>query len=163
EFILRYDKKRRLNPISSFAAVVKGKIDFLGMVKGKEDPSYLRFRSRLRILAPDLVNEVSTTKIQHNVVATVITEGKTDSKHLKPALGKFLERKLFLDLPILFYEYEDEMKAGDKEMLETCKKRAKLPNHEPHIYIFDRDSESTLREVMVNGKPYKNWGNNVFS
>lgn len=163
EFISRYDKKRRLNPILSFAAVVKGKIDFLGMVKGKLDPSYLRFRAKLKELAPDMVSDLPTIGSRSKVVPTIFTEGKTDWKHLKIAHSKVTEARHFSDLNISFHEYEDEMNAGDMEMLETCKRRAKASNTEPHIYIFDRDNPKILKAIMEDGKPYKNWGNNIFS
>lgn len=161
EFISKHDKKYRLNPISSFAAVVKGKIDFLAMVKGKNDPNYLRFRAKLKELAPDLVNDIPVASSRSTVVPTVITEGKTDWKHLKAAQSKLVEMMLFSDLGISFHEYE--MNAGDTEMLETCKRRAKLPNADPHIYIFDRDNPKILKTVMDDEKHYKNWGNNIFS
>jgi len=59
EFLNKYDKKHR-SPYKappSFRQVVKGKIEFLGMVRGKDDPIYLRFCDQLRKLAPDLVGE----------------------------------------------------------------------------------------------------------
>lgn len=57
EFGASHDRKHR-GPFKgppSFGQVVKGKIEFLGMVKGKDDPIYLRFLAQLRELAPDLV------------------------------------------------------------------------------------------------------------
>ena len=57
EFRANYDRKHR-SPFKDpplFRQVVKGKIEFLGMVKGKDDPIYLRFLAQLRELAPDLV------------------------------------------------------------------------------------------------------------
>lgn len=59
EFLAHYDKKHR-SPVKgppSFKKVVKGKIEFLGMVRGKDDPIYLRFLAQLRGLAPELVQE----------------------------------------------------------------------------------------------------------
>jgi RNA-directed DNA polymerase len=56
-FVTRYDAKHR-NPERDepplFGRVVKGKIEFLGMVRGKNDPLYLRFHEQLRRLDPDL-------------------------------------------------------------------------------------------------------------
>jgi RNA-directed DNA polymerase len=59
EFFKTYDQKHR-GPSKSrplFKQVVKGKIEFLGMVRGKINPIYLRFRHQLRTLAPELVKE----------------------------------------------------------------------------------------------------------
>lgn len=163
EFISRYDKKRRLNPIFSFAAVVKGKIDFLGMVKGKNDKNYLRFRAKLKELAPNLVNDPPPEKLSFKVVPLIITEGKTDWKHLKTAQTRLLELGSFSGLQISFHEYEDDMKAGDTELLKICERRAKTPNTDTHIYVFDRDNPEMVNKVLDDGKLYKSWGNNTFS
>ena len=163
EFISKYDKKCRLKPISSFAAVVKGKIDFLGMVKGKGDPIYLRFRAKLKELAPDLINDLPAQPPRSTVVPIIITEGKTDWKHLKAARSKLVESGRFSDLNISFHEYDDETNAGDTVWLKACEQRAKMPNTDIHIYIFDRDNASILKKISDDGKQYKNWGHNTFS
>jgi RNA-directed DNA polymerase len=62
EFLGKYDRKNRslYKDKPSFKQVVKGKIEFLGMVRGKSDLVYLRFRKQLRSLAPELVKETPT-------------------------------------------------------------------------------------------------------
>jgi RNA-directed DNA polymerase len=47
------DKKHRAKPNPSFKRVVKGKIDFLGMVRGKADAVYLRFLKQYAALDPE--------------------------------------------------------------------------------------------------------------
>lgn len=44
----------------SFTKVVKGKIDYLGMVRGKDNPIYINFMHKLRELAPDIVKREET-------------------------------------------------------------------------------------------------------
>jgi len=44
----------------SFVRVVKGKIDYLGMIRGKENPMYLDFLHKLRTLAPEVVKKEET-------------------------------------------------------------------------------------------------------
>ena len=59
EFLNKYDRKHR-SPYKappSFKLIVKGKIEFLGMVRGKDSPIYRRFCDQLRELAPDLAGE----------------------------------------------------------------------------------------------------------
>lgn len=58
EFFKHYDKKHRspLKQPPSFQQVVKGKIEFVGMVKGKGHHVYRGFRKQLRALAPELVH-----------------------------------------------------------------------------------------------------------
>lgn len=62
EFLRTYDKKQRsaFKSLPYFKFVVKGKIDYLGMIRGKNDPIYLRFRQKLRELAPELVKNPET-------------------------------------------------------------------------------------------------------
>lgn len=65
EFRNRYYNCRLRNPYPlrqppSFKQVVKGKIDYLGMIRGKDNPIYLHCRHKLRALAPELVKEQET-------------------------------------------------------------------------------------------------------
>jgi RNA-directed DNA polymerase len=58
EFLEKYDNKHR-SPWKrdlSYKKVVKGKIVFLGMVRGKENPIYIKYLKKLRQLAPELVD-----------------------------------------------------------------------------------------------------------
>ncbi len=57
-FRLRYSGKYRHPnlPPSQFEQVLRGKIEFLGMVRGNDDPLYLRFREQLSSLAPSGVS-----------------------------------------------------------------------------------------------------------
>ena len=58
-FLEKFDKKNRLDSSkASFPYVVQGKIEFLGSVKGKSDPIYVRFIDQLRVLAPELVSDL---------------------------------------------------------------------------------------------------------
>jgi RNA-directed DNA polymerase len=63
EFYAKWDSSNR-SPFKSgnrsFARVVKGKIEFLGMVRGKNDSYYLRFLEQLATLAPQMVKLTST-------------------------------------------------------------------------------------------------------
>ena len=62
EFLTKYDKKQlsTFKQRPAFKAVVKGKIDYLGMIRGKDNPIYLHFRQKLRELAPELVKNPET-------------------------------------------------------------------------------------------------------
>lgn len=57
EFRDKYDRRsRREGSEPSFRRVVRGKLDFLKMVKGEGDPTYRRLRNHLSRLAPDLID-----------------------------------------------------------------------------------------------------------
>jgi hypothetical protein len=61
EYHAKYLKKyrhpdKRLPP---FKLVVRGKLEFLGLVRGKDNPTYLRFAEKLRSLAPELLKAIA--------------------------------------------------------------------------------------------------------
>ncbi len=110
EFLSRYYDNRLRNPYPSrqppsFKKIVKGKIDYLGMVRGKDNPIYLHFRHKLRGLAPELVREQETpleflirtsrtNPVKHAL--SPITTGKYDTGTLSTLLSSidpFLEEK----------------------------------------------------------------------
>ena len=70
EFVYKYDKKSRSphKGSPSFSHVLKGKIEFLSMVRGKDDQIYLRFRHQLKELAPELFN-VPVNELEKLLVA----------------------------------------------------------------------------------------------
>ncbi|MCT4617288.1 MAG: ATP-binding protein [Candidatus Gracilibacteria bacterium] len=90
----------------------------------------------------------------------IITEGKTDWKHLKAALKKFNPN--YSNLDINFLEYDEDIKMGDNELLNMCQQYSKTPHSEKIIFIFDRDNKNIINKVEKEGKP-KNWGNNIYS
>lgn len=106
----------------------------------------------------ELKKEILSTK-KH----LVITEGKTDWKHLKRALLKFRQEDLFLEDDFEFLEYEDQFNMGDKDLISLCEQACKLNNEYKIICIFDRDVPTTLTKVQDKEASYKYWGNNVYS
>jgi len=101
-------------------------------------------------------------KILENQIANltkpfVITEGKTDWKHLKAAF-----KKLNINMPEFdFLEYEDEPKMGDTQLENMCKHLSNIKNTKRIICIFDNDNKNI---IDVHGKnKFKTWGNNVYS
>lgn len=165
EFWEKYDHKHRakFNKNPSFKKVVKGKITFLSMVKGKNDPIYRKLLVKYAQLDPDF----QYTPIKNDIIDSIpriLTEGKTDWKHLKSALQKLRHNGNFTDLEIEFEEYESDIQMGDAELLNICRTYSKTLQPRLTICIFDRDNSEIVRKVTgANGKLYKNWGNNVYS
>ena len=86
----------------------------------------------------------------------IITEGKTDWKHLKHALDVFHSRKLFESVDVRFLEYESDMGADKLDSL--LSKLAMINQTAPIIGVFDNDCKV--------GKKYiepKSLGNNVYA
>jgi len=93
----------------------------------------------------------------------IITEGKTDWKHLKAALVRLRKAGEFQHLDVEFLEYEDDLQMGDAELLKMCRAYCKTPQDRVTIFVFDRDNPSVLKDVQRRDGEYKDWGNNVFS
>ena len=91
----------------------------------------------------------------------IITEGKTDWKHLKNALEKLRERGLFLDLEIDFFEYEDKPKMGEDILLNIRNYNSYFSNGYLKIFVFDSDVHKINKEH--EGMEYKFIDNNVYS
>lgn len=92
----------------------------------------------------------------------IITEGKTDWKHLKRALIKLRQENKISSDDFEFLEYENQFNMGDKELISFCEQFSKINNNKKLICVFDRDVPDTIKKV-TNNNSYKEWGNNVYS
>jgi predicted ATPase len=113
-----------------------------------------QFKEKLQILQQHLLQEGRSL---------VITEGKTDWKHLKAALELAKCQGRYIDLDIEFLEYDSSVEMGDVKLSQMCEYCAGLPNSRSLIFLFDRDNPKILKEMSEDGSPFKSWGNNVFS
>lgn len=84
----------------------------------------------------------------------IITEGKTDWKHMKKAYEKLLELEEIENLDIDFLEYEDTL--GDSRLHQLIESISMINNKNKIICIFDRDISKTVREFETNYKYHKN-------
>lgn len=87
----------------------------------------------------------------------IITEGKTDWKHLKNALLEFQNRGKFKDLDIEFLEYENNM--GDSELEVLLNKVSIFNDSHKIIGIFDNDEKVGQKYDKIE---YKDFGNKVY-
>ncbi len=83
----------------------------------------------------------------------VITEGKTDIKHILKAMQVLGIEQLFDVLP------EREQPDGESALMNIVKNLCKVPQPRKIIAIFDRDTSST-KEIT---DPFKDYGNNVYA
>lgn len=165
EFRSRYDGKYR-SPHSeppSFAQVVLGKIAFLSMVRGKQNSYYRCFRSQVAQLAPNLIasEHVIKDNARHVTQAHIMTEGKSDWKHLKASLAWFQQKGEFLDLNLQFDEFDED--RGSDELLRMCKTFSKVSSESVTICVFDRDEQTIVQKVSDTNTGHKDWGRQVFS
>ena len=88
----KYADRQRYRP--PFQRIVLGKIEFVGMVKGKNSPVYrdlLRWFAHVSAGYGKRVDVSETSQLG----VLVYTEGKTDGKHFSAALRSFQKDKMF--------------------------------------------------------------------
>ena len=69
----------------------------------------------------------------------IITEGKTDWKHLSAALSFFHSQNMFKDVDVSFLQYDEDM--GCDKLERMLKELSIISHHFPVIGIFDNDSK----------------------
>lgn len=163
EFEAQYYEGNRLGikGFPDYRDVVRGRIEFVGMVKGRDDPIYLRFIKQLSQLDPRVHPKKVAPIIQHKV--KVWTEGKTDTKHLRAALRWFQRKGDFSDLDLHFES--GERQGGDSKCLKVLEglSEANTPQSVPLVFMFDRDNPSVLAKVEGEGGSFKKWAPMLFS
>jgi RNA-directed DNA polymerase len=163
----KYNHKHRNPELKQpeFKKVVRGKIEFIGMVRGKQNSIYLRLLHRYHTLAPDQnTKEDNREKVTFTKVKPlVITEGKTDWKHLKATLRNLKRNGNFSDLEIDFQENETSFTKGDSWIIKHCQSLSLIKQPVPTICIVDRDKPNIVKQVSEEGNSFKKWGNNVYS
>lgn len=90
----------------------------------------------------------------------IITEGKTDWKHLKKALERFQKDGIYTHLNIQFEEYED-MNMGDAELDRMVQTYCKTEQSKKNIFMFDRDNNTYVGKY--GKEEFNNHKNNVYS
>ena len=171
-FWQKYEKHRhtQFNP-DSFRQVIRGRIEYVGSVRGKDDQLYLKLLRWLSKLAPDLVDEtkfdvanINEPSEDRNDLSQVIiwTEGKTDVKHLKSALRWLQNNKIFkYGFEIQFREHQGE--GGSSELVSMCGQLKKEIHKNPIIAIIDRDEPKRMNEMHDDDKGFKFWNIGVYS
>jgi RNA-directed DNA polymerase len=151
--------KTRLPP---FQKVVLGKIEFIGMIKGRTNYVYLDLIKKFSKLAPEYIKSDHIANLS-SISPFIYTEGKTDKKHIQAALKQLKSQGLFSNL-VLDFQYNDDPEGVDYLLrrLEITE-QAREPHSRPHIFIFDRDLKPTYWEKLNGNDDYKTWSNKVYS
>lgn len=95
-------------------------------------------------------------EIEGTTTPLIITEGKTDWKHLKAAM-KSLEID---DLDVSFYEYTENM--GDNTLLNLLKQFAITSPNRKIIGMFDRDNDDICKVTSENVSSYVELSKNIY-
>ena len=94
----------------------------------------------------------------------IVTEGKTDWKHMKSALSRLQASGRYTNVDIDLLEYEDDIDMGDRNLEQMCRHFSNAPHSRRTIFVFDRDNKKIIEDMA--GDPndgYKRWSEQVFS
>ena len=91
-------------------------------------------------------------QIKSNTKPLIITEGKTDYRHIKKAI-QVLDRN---DIDVEFYEVPDCW--GSSQLKEMLDQLSKIKHQRIIIGVFDRDEPSYLSYLDANNQSYKTYG-----
>jgi RNA-directed DNA polymerase len=146
----------------SFKQVVMGKIEYLGMVRGRQNLIYRRLRDRFLAQAPEYRKAEDLEMTTNSGSAYVVTSERSTWKHLKTALSNLQARGRFKGLQISFMESED-VSFGNEQLLSYCSEKSRNSNPQTIICIFENVEPNLIGQIKGEGKPYRAWGNSVFS
>ena len=97
-------------------------------------------------------------KIESLTKTLIITEGKTDIKHILKAKEKLGITDLDFDVI-----QEEQQPDGDSNLDTLLKQAAHIENKNIIIGIFDRDVKKTVDNIEKDGQQIKRYGNNVYA
>ena len=100
-------------------------------------------------------------ELEKSTKSIIITEGKTDWKHLKKALERFKNQGLYTNIDIEFLEYEENIKMGNSSLDSMVEAFKKTAQHKKIIFMFDRDNNEIYKKYAND--EFKNHLNNVYS
>ncbi len=161
EFSAKY---ARGNSAASYIKVLRGKIAFLRMVRGDSNLSYLTFSNKLDLLDPNYRKPKPKTTLVPSTGVYIVTEGKSDWKHLKAAINRFQAMGEFTDLDIAFKEYEDDPPMGDAELLRLTNGLITEAADRINVNLFDADNGDVTRKISTeHGSNYKKWTDRLFT
>jgi RNA-directed DNA polymerase len=153
----KYADSQKYRP--PFQRIVLGKIEFIGMVKGKNSPVY---QDLLRWFAHVSAGYGKSADVGEapQLGVLIYSEGKTDGKHFNAALRSFQQDKMFHHISLSClgnHGFDDLEKRLDFTIASP------EPKTKPHVFIFDRDVGKNLYKKVGGDEQYKSWGNGVYS
>jgi hypothetical protein len=92
------------------------------MVRGKDSSPFIKFYSRLYVLAPEFIKPLTREQQPSKLMTPqIVTEGKTDWKHLEVSLAELKQQGLYRDIAIEFRKSDDPAGAANEFHSESGK------------------------------------------
>jgi RNA-directed DNA polymerase len=143
-------------PRPSLSAVLAGKINYIGGVKGLDDPIFQTLAAALAEVSPQFKYASPPSE---SITVRVVTEGPTDAQHLSAALAWFHRHGEFTALQAAFDT--DSPNQGDASLARYFRDLPPTMPQKPTIALFDRDNENVLRTEGLHQQDFVDRGNGV--
>jgi RNA-directed DNA polymerase len=131
-----------------FRPRVRGKVEYVGSVRGRSEVVYVRLATLLSQLDDSFSPPHPEPRGSPDSVA-FLTEGPTDVIHIAAASAYSAEKQEFLDLPLL--AAADYIPTNDKALKNHLLALALSTQSRPCVGIFDRDSDPAVDFVGAAG------------
>jgi len=144
---------------SAFADVIKGRVMYVGHVKGYDSGTFRSLAAKLKVVIPTFRAPEPPARPR----AYIYTEGHTDYLHLKFALHQLQGMGEFQDVVVAWDDHSKREQMGDKRLLSHCDDMARGPKLDRlSVFVFDRDIPDTISKAEPHGEPHP-WGNGIVS
>lgn len=121
--------------------------------------AFVEVNGRYRLAYENIMRQ-----LERNSKPLVVTEGKTDWRHLKSACDRLVRANAIADIGLDFLEYDDDVNMGDDKLSKMCENMALIDHSRKVIFIFDRDVSGIVDKMGgSDGKPYKKWSRDIYS
>jgi len=145
-----------------FRNVVRGKIEFIRMVRSNNKPGNNQGRQKNDYVAQKLLTKLFECLLREGDKPIIRTEGHTDWMHLSAAWEKLKTRKKYKGIDLDFLSVKEYKCYGNQVLLKFCRSANKLrPFPKKVICVFDSDDKKVNKKL--GNALFKNWGNNVYS
>jgi RNA-directed DNA polymerase len=134
-------------PYPSLGQVMRGRVQYVGAVRGFDDPVYLKLARKLSECDPHF--RPPTTVLANAIEARLYTEGPTDPRHIRAALAHFQGKGEFLNLKLIADENSDQ--GSDQKLLAKAKYLREFPPHTFAVCLFDTDTKVAQDAVGEDG------------
>jgi RNA-directed DNA polymerase len=161
-YLTNHDKRNRPpgKKAPEFQAIVRGRLQYLGSVRGWNDPVYVRLGNKLASLDPQFkLTRRVTSKPPPDLALHVYVEGRTDKRHMEMALSALQAKGRFRDLKLVI----EDKDRGSTELLKLCRSFAERLQTAPCLFVFDSDEKGVVPQVTDSTGDAKDWGNSVYS
>ena len=144
-------------PVPEFEQIVRGRVQYVGSIKGWDDPTYQRLAARLKEIDGRFKPTTPTLGAEEQV--KLYTEGESDLNHIRAAQEYFHDRGEFTDFTLV--TGDNSARGSDTKLAKHCESLADSERDHLCVCLFDTDTDAARTAVGSDG--WKHYGNGVIA